>query len=244
MSEEVGKPIIVGTEKPTQLDMSNHMLGRKMIRSPKNSLDVCTIISILPMDLPEEVKPTIEPGRFKIPYGTYEKPGVLVVTGSSWWKDYDPTQPVLEIPNSSIQVAESVIRDFCNGLLECNMADTMPGLFFVEGKITSAEVLLKYKNKLLEVKLKQDKWFRALVRHADSVFARTNGNPLSVWELMKVAAVQLNLNDKPWLKDQQMQELICCFACGSMRNPAYPICPSCKVVDQSHPEAKNLKFAV
>ena len=244
MSEEVGKPIIVGTEKPSKIDMTNHMSGRKMIRSPKNSLDICTIISILPVDLPEEIKPTIEPGKFKLPYGTYEKPGVLAVGGSSWWKDYDPSQPVLEIQNSSIQVAESIIRDFCNGLLECNMSDTMPGLFFVEGRVSSPEVVLRYRTKLDEVKAKQDRWFRALVRHADSVFARTNGNPLAIWDLMKLAAVQLNLNDKPWLKDQQMQKMAPCFACGTLRNPIYPVCPSCKAIDPNHPSAKELKFAI
>jgi uncharacterized OB-fold protein len=38
-------------------------------------------------------------------------------------------------------------------------------------------------------------------------------------------------------------ELIRCNACGNLRNPQYPVCPTCKNVDMSHPLAKELKFA-
>src|SRR5579862_6209086 len=119
MADEVGKAIIVGTEKPTQLDMTNHMHGRRMIRSAKNPLDACTVVSIFPKEI-IEVKETIEPRKFIIPAGSMEKPGVLVVRSASWWKDYDVTQPVLEITNGSMQVAESIVKDYCNGMLGCN----------------------------------------------------------------------------------------------------------------------------
>lgn len=247
--EVVGKPVMVGgavidgvpTPK-TQVDMTNHMLGRRFIRAPKNSLDKCTIISIFPREI-DETKVTIEPGRFKIPAGSYEKPAVLVVGPSSWWKDYDPTQPVLEIPHGSIQVAESIVRDYCNGMFGCDMGVAMPGLFYVEGSFTSLEVKMKFSKKLDETKAKQDNWYNILVRQADALWARTNGNPLVIWDIMRVAAMELNLKEKPWLKDVQMQQLTPCKACGTLRNPIFPVCQACKAVDMSHPEAKNLVFA-
>lgn len=241
MSEtEVGKPVMV---PGGQLQLTNSISSRRLIRSLKNPMDRCTIVSIFPKEI-EEHKPTIEPGRFVIPAGTFEDPAILVVGSSSWWKDFDPDQPMLEIPNSSIQVAESVIKDYANGMLGCNMSDAMPGLFFVMGEHTKLEIMMKYKNKLNETKVRQDNWYRILVRLADSLWSRTNGNPLAIWDEMRLAARSLNLNDKPWLKDHQQAELIRCFACGSMRNPLFPICPTCKSIDKDHPLAKDLKFAI
>jgi hypothetical protein len=206
-------------------------------------MDRCTIVSILPKEI-NETKYTIEPGRFIIPAGTYEKPSILVVGSSSWWKDIDEDQPMLEIPVSSIQIADSVVKDYCNGMLGCNMESAMPGLFFVLGEHTVAEILLKYKTKLDEVKTKQDNWYKILVKIADSLWSRTNGNPLTISDEMRMAARSLNYNDKLWLKDFQISELVRCNACGGMKNPLYPVCPVCKAIDTSHPGSKDLKFAV
>ena len=241
MSDEVGLPIRAGN---TQMEFTGSLLNsRRLIRSVKNPMDKCTIVSIFPKEI-DENKHTIEPGKFHIPAGTFEEPAVLVVGSSSWWKDIDVDQPMLEIPVSSIQIADSVIKDYCNGMLGCNMGDATPGLFFVLGEHKAVEIKMKYKQKLDETKIKQDNWYRALVRLADSLWSRTSGNPLAIWDEMRLAARSLNLNDKVWLKDYQQAELTRCSACGGMRNPLYPICPTCKSIDNSHPEAKNLKFAV
>lgn len=241
MSDEVGAPIRAGN---TLMEFTAPTLSkRKAIRAHINPMDRCTIVSIFPKNI-EEDKPTIYPGKFCIPAGTFEKPSILVIGSSSWWKDYDYEQPLLEIVNSSIQIADSVIKDYCNGMLGCNMSECIPGLFFVLGEYTAMEIKLKYKQKLEEVRTKQDNWYRVLVRLADSLWARTAGNPLAIWDEMRLAARSLNLNDKPWLKDYQQAELSKCQFCGNMRNAAYPICPSCKAIDKEHPLAKDIKFAV
>lgn len=241
MADEVGRPILAGN---TPMEFTAPLYNsRRLIRATKNPMDKCTIVNIFPKEI-EETKHTIEPGRFKIPAGTFEEPSILVVGSSSWWKDIDVDQPMLEIPVSSIQIADSIIKDYCNGMLGCNMGDAIPGLFFVLGEHTVMEIKMKYKNKLEEVKIKQDNWYRVLVRLADSLWSRTAGNPLAIWDEMRLAARSLNLNDKPWLKDYQQMELVRCAACGGMRNPEYPICPTCKSIDVSHPMAKELKFAV
>ncbi len=86
------------------------MSNRRIVRSVQNPMDRCTIISILPKAI-SEVKYTIEPGLFNIPPGTPEKPSTLVVGPSSWWKMIDSDQPMVEIPVSSISIADSVIKD-------------------------------------------------------------------------------------------------------------------------------------
>lgn len=216
---------------------------RRLIRAQKNPMDRCTIVSIFPKVV-DEVKFTIEPGKFHIDAGTYEKPAILVVGSSSWWKDIDVDQPMLEIPVSSIQVANSVVKDYCNGMLACNMADVMPGLFFVLGEHNVMEIKLSYKKSLDDAKEKQDRWYGILVKLADSLWARSNGNPLVISDEMRLAARSLNLNDKMWLKDFQISELVRCKFCGGMRNAAYPICPTCKAIDPGHELAKDIKFAV
>ena len=241
MSNEVGRPILAGN---SQMEFTGPLLNnRKLIRSIKNPMDRCTIVSIFPKVI-DEVKYTVEPGKFHIEPGTYENPSTLVVGSSSWWRDIDVDQPMLEIPVSSIQIAESVIKDYCNGLLGCNMADSMPGLFFVLGEHNIMEIKMRFKSKFEEVKAKQDNLYRILVKLADSLWATSNGNPIVICDEMRLAARSLNFNDKVWLKDYQMAQLVRCSFCGGMRDEAYPICPSCKAIDSSHPLAGGIKFAV
>jgi len=216
---------------------------RRTIKSPDNPQDRCTIVSIYPREI-DEVKHTIQPGRFVIPAGAYTNPALLVVGPSSWWKETDQEQPLLEIPNSSIQVAESVVKDYCNGLLECNMADAMPGLFYIPGRIGLADLLTKFKGELDKARTNQNNWYRALVRAADVLWSRSQGNPLAISDDMRLAARELGMDQKEWLSDFQVVESVRCVACGSFRNPLFPICPVCKaVVDTDKAKELKLKFA-
>jgi len=205
--------------------------SRRLIRQPVNDLDKCTIISIYPKDIKEEVKHTIEPGRFKLPSGRYENPGRLVVGPSSWWREIDEYQPILEIPVSSLQVANSVINDYMNGLLECDVS-AGPGLFYVIGEIQIDLTDAKLKKLIDDAKARQDRWYYRLVQMADILWARTQGNPLSICDDMRLAAQEIGLKDKPWLKDFNTLEMIACRACGALRNPLFPVCQACnRIVD-------------
>jgi hypothetical protein len=217
-------------------------IHRRTIRAQVNPLDKSTVISIYPRDI-DEVKHTIQPGRFFIPAGTYEKPSILIVGPSSWWRELDDEQPLLEIPVSSIQIADSVVRDYCNGLLACDMADVMPGLFFIPGEVKEIELKTRYKSNLDKARENQKRWYATLVRMGDTLWSRSNGNPLAVSDDMRLAARELGLNTKEWLQDFQAMETIRCVACGSMRNPLFPICPNCKaVIDIEAAKKLNLKF--
>ena len=212
---------------------------RQTIRAPTNPLDKSTVISILPKEI-DEVKHTIQPGRFIIKPGSYENPALLVVGPSSWWKELEDSQPLLEIPHSSIQIADSVVKDYCNGILACNMGDSMPGLFYIPGEITIEKLRADYQPLLDEAKIKQKNWYTILVQIADTLWARTSGNPIAISDDMRLAAKELNLEaNKEWTKDTQTVDLVRCKACGSLKNSNYPICPVCKSID--NPElAKKL----
>lgn len=204
-------------------------LLRRAVRMDINPMDKSTIVSVYPRDI-QEKKLTIEPGVFNILAGSEERPSVTVIGSSSWWKDVGDDQPLIEVPVSSVTVARSIVNDFCNGLLGVNMGDTMPGIFFVPGEHTVASISTNYSTALNEAIVKQKKWFATLVKLADTLWSRSNGNPLAISDDMRLAAKYLGLDTKPWLQDFQAMSTVNCVACGAMRNPAFPVCPNCRTV--------------
>jgi hypothetical protein len=205
------------------------LMNRQTNRAPVNPLDKATIFSVFPREINER-KPTIQPGFFHIPAGSITKPSSLIVGPSSWWKEVDEHQPLLEIPTSSIVIAESVINDFCNGILGCDMSAKMPGLLFVPGEISVDKLKKDYSEVLDKTIARQRNWFAELIKMADSLWARTNGNPLCISDDMRLAANELGLMSKDWMQNFQAMEMIRCIACGNMRNPLYPMCSSCKTI--------------
>lgn len=217
--------------------------NRRTIRSPVNPMDKSTVVSILPKPIVER-KATISPGIFTLPPGTFDNPSVLVVGPSSWWREVDENQPLLEIPVSSIQIADSIVRDYANGLLACNMADMMPGLFYLPGEFTAVKLKAEHPQLLLKAQNTQKKWFLELVRIADILWSRSNGNPLSISDDARLACKELNITNKPWLGDLQTAELVRCVACGSLRNQHYPVCQTCKAIaDPELAKKLGLTFA-
>lgn len=216
---------------------------RRAIRASVNPMDKSTIVSIYPREISEK-KETIFPGDFHLTAGSYSHPSILVVGPSSWWRELDDEQPLLEIPVSSIQVADSVVKDYVNGLLAVTIGEATPGLFFLPAEHTVEEVKTKYKALLDKANTSQRSWFQALVRLADGLWANTNRNPLAISDHMRLAASELGMQDKEWLKDFKTVAMVRCVACGALRNPEFPVCQTCKAI--ADPEAAkklNIQFA-
>lgn len=217
--------------------------NRRIHRAPVNELDKSTIVSIYPNRIVEE-KPALQPGRFVIEPGTYDNPSILVVGPSSSWIEIDESQPLLEIPASSFLMADSIVKDYCNGLFCCNMNDVRPGLFWIPGNLTVEDVKIKHRPLLDKYNQYQKNWFTQLVTAADSLWSRTNGNPLAISDDMRTAAQLLGLKDKPWIKDFTQIQRITCKACGQLNAPGVVVCPNCKVVlDAEKFKEMKLQFA-
>lgn len=217
-----------------------NQLRKRTVRGPVNPMDKSTIVSIFPKDI-TEVKHTIEPGRFTIVAGSYDKPAILVVGPSSWWREIDEEQPLLEIPVSSIQIADAFVKDYCNGILASNMGDSMPGMFYVPGEHNLISIKKNYQNLLDTAARKQKTFYENLVKLADMLWARSQGNPLAISDDMRLAARELNLTGtKDWMKDFTMINMVRCKACGSLKNPEFPICATCHFPDPEHPMTKQL----
>lgn len=212
---------------------SGHFPGtkrkRRLLNTVKNPLDKATIVSIYPRAI-YETKPTIQPGIFSISPGTFEKPSLLVVGASSWWREMEEGMPMLEIPVSAISVAESVIRDKVNATLGASLRGAMPGLFFIPGEKTIVDILKNYKDLLEIARTKQREWFGTLVNMADALWAASHGSPYSVNDDMRLAASELNFRDKVWLNDYRTVVMVPCKFCGTLKSDLFPICQNCKQV--------------
>jgi len=218
------------------------MLNRRAVRAPVNPMDKSTLVSILPFQL-DEKKPTIFPGRFQVPAGSDTNPGTLSIGPSSWWKELPDDQPLLEIPVSSFSVAESVVNDFKNSQLGFSKGQREPGIFFVMGEKDSKGVLKDHKAELDAAIHKQKEWYLALVKIADTLWARTQGNPLSITNTARQAAIYLKL-DKPWMQDFKTLQMENCPACGTLRQNLFPVCANCKtILDPERYKALKLSVA-
>lgn len=222
----------------------NEHQRQRLHRSPKNPLDISTIISMYPREVNE--KKQMVPERYIIPPGTPEKPSFTIVEGASSWREMLDTGQMVEIPISSVSVAESVIRDWVIGMIEVSMGIRQPAIFFIPGKwdlptILGNPEMLQVMNRYKEL---QKAWFIQLVEIGDSLWARSNGNPLAISDLMRMAAEQLGIKDKPWTKNFQAVRMVQCKACGHHVMPGFPVCANCKtVIDTKAFAEMGLKFA-
>jgi|SRR6185437_3479763 len=225
--------------------IGNDIVRQRINRLPVNPLDKTTLVSVCPFTI-HEVKPTIFPGSFTIEAAPDNDFTILIIGPSSWFKEMEEGQPFLEIQSSSIIMAQSLITDFCNGLIGCDMVDAMPGLFFIPGAYNKQSILKSefFEEKLASARRKQKNWFFELVKIADMDWARTNGNPIAISDDARMAAQKLGLQ-KPWIKDFQTIELVPCKACGELINGLFPVCRHCHaVVDEAKAKELNIKFAV
>jgi hypothetical protein len=212
---------------------------RRTVRGPDNPLDKSTVVSIYPKPINFK-NVTLSPGRWRIEAGSYENPALLIVGPSSWWKDVAIDEPLIEIVQSSVQIAESLVKDWINGLFACDMQNAMPGLFFIPGKFTIEKVKGDWGSLLSNANTYQNNYYASLIKYAEALWARSNGNPLAVNDEMRLAARALGRQDVDWMKQEVNTGMKPCFACGEFKNPAYPICKSCGTVDPEHPLASKI----
>lgn len=211
-------------------------ITRRTVRGPDNPLDKSTIVSIYPKPIKFK-NVTLTPGRWRIEAGNFENPAMLIVGPSSWFKDVAIDEPLIEIVQSSVQIAESLCKDWMNGLFACNMVDSMPGLFFIPGKMSLDKIRNDYGGLLSKAMDHQNNYYATLIKYGEALWARSNGNPLAVNDEMRMAARAMGRQDVEWMKQEVNTGMRPCFACGEFKNPAYPICKSCGTVDPEHPKA-------
>ena len=237
------------------IDFSNRVsqTGRVVMqRLPTNPMDRCTIVTLIPKII-TELKPTLFPGRFIIPAakpGDYE---LYTVEPTSYFiPSINERQPPTEVQVNSVMLAESIVKDYCIGIYECNMTDKMPGIFFIPGEWTRKNIQSytdpagkTFQVILDDAKQKQKNWYMALVQSADVLWARSGGNPKTISDDSRLAAESLQLKDKPWMQDFITVSLVNCKSCGELVNPTYPVCKHCHaILDAKKAKELDIQFAV
>lgn len=216
--------------------------SQRTIPATPNPTDRSTVVSIYHQVI-REFRPTCSPGQFVIPPGTRENPTAVIIGPSSWWHATNPDQPPIEVTNSSVQMAESIVRDWANGLLGCQPPNVMPGVFWLPGAHSSKDVIGKFAGELQKAEMKQNRWYEVLINKADGIWNQTGGNPMAITNDMRIAARAMKLDNKDWMQNFTALAQERCGACGTLKDPAYPVCPACHAIDENHPRAKGLKFA-
>jgi len=203
------------------------------IRPAVNPLDKTTIVSIYPKKISFR-NYTVFPGVFEMREGTVEKPAILVLGTSFWtYNNYEANQSI-DIPSSSIEMANSFVNDYCIGLHCYTPEHAMPGLFFMPGDYTR-ETLKQHSEWESRKRIaldRQENWYRKLVEEADVLWSRTDGNPRAIHADMRRAAEYFQLKDKPWMANQSNMLKKACPYCGYMRLPTFPKCSNChEIID-------------
>lgn len=225
-------------------------------KAPDNPMDRCTIVSVYPRPIKEN-KPMVHPSVWEMPALPVEKINtdfnISVVAPTSWWKEMEDGQPWLEIVTNSMIMADSWIKDYCK-MLGVEWGVRQPGLFWVPGKHNKISIQT-YKNELTgetfeqllaKARRLQEEFYKEIVRLADVMWARTNGNPLTISDDARLGAEILGVSKhKAWMQDFKAYELSNCKACGHMINPMYPICSNCRaIVNEDRAKELGIKFAV
>lgn len=199
---------------------------------------MCTVVSFVPFDIFEE-KPGLIPGRFAIPASDTKIPQVKHIPNDIFHYVYlDETRPPLPARDPADEVAKSIVNDFVNSQL--GISETaQPALFWLPGKITAAEVLMKYKEKCDVVLALQNNWFNNLIKIADDDWTRYQKHTVISDFQRRIAGIKgLTAERHPWIDVGQMPQTVSCPACHSPVSPEAAICSVCRAVINKDKAAK------
>lgn len=217
---------------------------RPLIKMPPNPMDKSTVVSVFPRDV-GDFKWSLDPSYYFIEAAPRDSFSFVIIGPASWWKEIDEEQPPVEIVHNSFQVAQSFVNDYIRGMRACNMSDRTPGMFTVPGAYNRKSIEEKFGDKIRDAHQRQRNWYQELVRQADILWSRTNGNPLAIDDYARLAAESLGMKDKPWMQDFKTIEMKPCKACGEMINYQYPVCRHCKaIIDPEKAKAMQIQFAL
>jgi len=187
-----------------------------------------TIISVFPFET-VEIKPGLARGYFKLPACPEDKDFIVHHFEDSFFTLRLPaTTQHINVPVTSIQIARSIVRDFCMSHV-CATHDAHPGMACLEGKITAPEVISKYKSVVEDIQAKQIRWFEELLKQAQNDWEQFHNQGLISFH-QRYAARKLNY-DAPWLIDYNpAAELKECPACFENIHIKAIRCPKCLAI--------------
>jgi len=204
--------------------------------------DVCTVVSCAPFTINKNV-PHMSPGNFYVPAADNPLTDINVLyveraithfyvgneagdKGDGWVSRVVPAD----------DLALAIVRDEITSAIEVEPGAAQPGIFWLRGKVSKAEIILKYKEKLEVAREQQKRWFIALVKRADTDWAKIK-SPGVVSDLQRKASRALQLK-KEWDIEQTVADMANCPMCQKIINPESVIC-SCGFILNKEIYQKN-----
>jgi hypothetical protein len=185
-----------------------------------------TIVSIFPQDI-SETKPGLVPDTYKIEKSDGKNPSILHINDvkSNLYIGDGRTFP---ITHTAEELANAIVNDFWTSMLQADES-ARPGLFWVPGKHSKADILTKFATELAEAKKRQNAWFMRLVRLADDDWEKTKQHRM-ISDLQRTAAHSLGLINKVWYHSPEPETYIKCPACATMVADSAAVCSNCNYV--------------
>jgi hypothetical protein len=200
-----------------------------------------TVVSIVPFPI-SEAKPGIYPGYFNLPASKDEEPVVLAIGNSKCYIPRLEGQKPIEARLPAEEIAAAIVNDFIHAHLGTDEG-AHPGLFWLEGNVSSTDVLVKHAEKLAAASQAQKNWFVNLVKIADDDWVKGNKKHIFISDIQRIAAKSLGL-EREWIIKipEKVIKLMACPACTTQINSEAVICPSCRAVINAK-KYKELQFA-
>lgn len=203
------------------------------------NIRVCTIVSLLPRRI-EESKPSLVPGVYEIPACKDNHTPVCVYIKDGYSRLYKGEGQTFPVTHTADEIARSIVDDYCSAQLEADI-DAGPAIFYLPGKYTAKEILVKFKHKLDSARAKQIRWFRKLIRRADEDWAATK-QPKLITDIQRHAASALGFKNKEWMHEMEEVEYVKCPFCMDMIDSQAALCKNCKnVVNKDKAKELGLK---
>lgn len=187
--------------------------------------DIVTVVSIMPYDYYAYL-PTVYPGTYTFPA---VKDGDLTfnyIRNARTDIYIDSDRGMIQRPILSDAVARSIVNDHLASSILRDQGVAEPGIFWLEGKKSKAEI---FKTPELEhAREKQKKWFIKLVEQADIDWNKT-GNARAIGMVARHAARVLQIT-REWDIEQIVQNIHNCPMCQTIVSPLAVICSNCKFI--------------
>jgi hypothetical protein len=201
----------------------------------ENETDVCTVVSCMPFPVHKNI-PHVNPGFFFIPEvkdGFKDYAILHVGPATCYWYAGNELGPNgdgwINRRMLSRELAEAIARDEIHSCINITAGHAQPAITFFTGRLSKTDIIVHHAKVLDSIREMQKRWFVELVRQADIDFAQMK-SPGVVSELQRKAAKALNLRNKPWDIDAEVENVTTCPMCASLVSPAAIICMSCNYV--------------
>lgn len=191
-----------------------------------DKLDITTLISFYPLPLMEE-KPGMYPGKFSIEASDGVTPALAYIGQSNHYVDVGEDRPQLEVAMPSFDIARAIVDDFIAAQLAIS-DNAAPGLGYVRGKLTLAEVKAKEGPLLLALKERQRLWYMALVKLGDDDWQRYHKHVV-ISDVQRIGARALGL-ERDWVMIPEEVNAPTCPACGTQVAPSVVVCSNCRCI--------------